>query len=375
MGAGPVGPPSLTREGTCLMSSTWLRIVGFAVAGLVVVGLLALMALAGAFHLFPPAPVTDRAREIDGLYNFVFAISVAIFVLVEGLIIFAVIRYRRKPTDTELPAQIHGNNALEVVWTVVPTILVAVMFVFSFNSLTKVDAVANTTDVRIRAVAAQFQWSFEYLSADGQTVQFEQLAPELTVPAGKTVHLSLRSTDVIHAFYVPKFLFKRDVVPGRENAFEFTVDPADAGQTFSGQCAELCGTFHGSMLFTVKALAPADYDSWLATQIEKARQSPPPPGSAAPGQLELQLTAKDVKFDKASLDAPADQPFTIKFQNDDASIAHNVAIHDGAGQEVFKGEIFAGVDVRTYPVPPLKAGSYTFVCSVHPNMTGTLTVK
>ncbi|MGZ8528866.1 MAG: cytochrome c oxidase subunit II [Candidatus Limnocylindrales bacterium] len=357
------------------MSSTWLRIVGFAVAGLVVVGLLALMALAGAFHLFPPAPVTDRAREIDGLYNFVFAISVAIFVLVEGLIIFAVIRYRRKPTDTELPAQIHGNNALEVVWTVVPTILVAVMFVFSFNSLTKVDAVANTTDVRIRAVAAQFQWSFEYLSADGQTVQFEQLAPELTVPAGKTVHLSLRSTDVIHAFYVPKFLFKRDVVPGRENAFEFTVDPADAGQTFSGQCAELCGTFHGSMLFTVKALAPADYDSWLATQIEKARQSPPPPGSATPGQLELQLTAKDVKFDKASLDAPADQPFTIKFQNDDASIAHNVAIHDGAGQEVFKGEIFAGVDVRTYPVPPLKAGSYTFVCSVHPNMTGTLTVK
>jgi plastocyanin len=224
-------------------------------------------------------------------------------------------------------------------------------------------------------VAAQFQWSFEYLSADGKTVAFEQLAPEMTVPAGKTVHLSLRSKDVIHAFYVPKFLFKRDVVPGRENVFEFTVDPADAGQTFSGQCAELCGTFHGSMLFTVKALAPADYDTWLATQIAKASQTPPPPGSAAPGQLQLDLTAKDVKFDKASLDAPADKPFSIKFQNDDASITHNVAIHDGAGQEVFKGEIFPGVDVRTYPVPPLKAGSYTFVCSVHPSMTGTLTVK
>jgi cytochrome c oxidase subunit 2 len=300
---------------------------------------------------------------------------VAVFVLVEGLIIFAVIRYGRKPTDTELPPQIHGNNVLEVVWTVVPTIVVSVMFVVSFNSLDKVDAVANTTDVRIRAVAAQFQWSFEYLSADGQTVQFEQLAPEMTVPVGETVHLSLRSKDVIHAFYVPKFLFKRDVVPGRENVFEFTVDPADAGQTFSGQCAELCGTFHGSMLFSVKALSPADYDTWLATQIEKARQSPPPPGSAAPGQLELQLAAKDVKFDKASLDAPPDTPFTIKFQNDDAAVAHNVAIHDGTGQEVFKGEIFQGVDVRTYPVTPLKAGSYTFLCSVHPNMTGTLTVK
>lgn len=357
------------------MTSSRLRIVGFAVAGLVVVALLALMTVAGSFRLFPPTPVTDRAREIDGLYNFVFVIAVAVFVLVEGLIIFAVIRYGRKPTDTELPPQIHGNNVLEVVWTVVPTIVVAVMFVVSFNSLDKVDAVANTTDVRIRAVAAQFQWSFEYLSADGQTVQFEQLAPEMTVPVGETVHLSLRSKDVIHAFYVPKFLFKRDVVPGRENVFEFTVDPADAGQTFSGQCAELCGTFHGSMLFSVKALAPADYDTWLATQIEKASHSPPPPGSAAPGQLELQLAAKDVKFDKASLDAPADTPFTIRFQNDDAAVAHNVAIHDGTGQEDFKGEIFQGVDVRTYPVQPLKAGSYTFLCSVHPNMTGTLTVK
>lgn len=357
------------------MSSSRLRIVGFAVAGLVVVALLALMTVAGAFRLFPPTPVTDRAREIDGLYTFVFVIAVAIFVLVEGLIIYAVIRYGRKPTDTELPPQIHGNNILEIVWTIVPTIIVAVMFVVSFNSLNKVDAVANTTDVRIRAVAAQFQWSFEYLSADGQTVQYEQLAPEMTVPAGRTVHLSLRSQDVIHAFYVPKFLFKRDVVPGRENVFEFTVDPTDAGQTFSGQCAELCGTFHGSMLFSVKALAPADYDAWLAAQIEKANQSPPPAGSAAPGQVELQLAAKDVKFDKTSLEAPADKPFAIKFQNDDPSVAHNVAIHDGAGQEVFKGEIFQGVDTRTYPVPPLKAGSYTFLCTVHPNMTGNLTVK
>jgi cytochrome c oxidase subunit 2 len=375
MGGGLVRPSSLTREGSRLMSSTRLRIVGFAVAGLVVVGLLALMTLAGAFQLFPPAPVTDRAREIDGLYNFVFVIAVAVFVLVEGLIIFAVLRYRRKPTDTDLPPQVHGNNMLEIVWTVVPTIIVAVMFVFSFNSLNKVDAVANTTDIRIRAVAAQFQWSFEYLSADGQQVQFEQLAPEMTVPVGRPIHLSLRSHDVIHAFYVPKFLFKRDVVPGRENVFEFTVDAADAGQTFRGQCAELCGTFHGSMLFTVKALSPADYETWLATQVEKAHQSPPPAGSAAPGQLELQLTAKDVKFDKTTLEAPADTPFTIKFQNDDPSVAHNVAIHDNAGQEVFKGEIFQGVAVKTYPVPPLKAGSYTFLCSVHQNMTGTLTVK
>ncbi len=331
--------------------------------------------LAGCGSFGPPDPVTIQGRETHWLYYFVMIIAALVFVVVNGLIIFAVVRYKRKPTDTELPPQIHGNNVLEIIWTVIPTIIVVVMFVFSFNTLNSVDAVANTTDIRVRAVAAQFQWSFEYLSADGQKVLFQQLAPEMTIPAGKTVHLSLRSKDVIHAFYVPKFLFKRDVVPGRENVFEFTVDPADAGQTFSGQCAELCGLYHDSMLFTVKALSPADYDAWLAAQIVKANQSPPPAPSAQAGQVELDLTAKDLTFDKAALDAAsADKPFTIKFQNNDPGTTHNVAIKDATGQEVFKGEIFNGVDNRIYPIPALKAGTYTYVCSVHAAMTGTLTV-
>jgi cytochrome c oxidase subunit 2 len=335
----------------------------------------AVILLAGCGSFGPPDPVTIQGRQTSWLYYFVLIIAFIVFVVVEGLIVFAVIRYRRKPTDTELPPQIHGNNVLEIVWTVIPTIIVAVMFIFSFNTLNDVDAVSANPDVRIRAVAAQFQWSFEYLSADGSKVLFEQLAPEMTVPAGQNVHLSLRSKDVIHAFYVPKFLFKRDVVPGRENVFEFTVDPADAGQTFSGQCAELCGLYHDSMLFTVKALSPADYAAWLAVQVEKANQTPPPAPSAQPGQVELDLTAKDVAYDKATLDAAtADKPFTIKFQNNDPGTGHNVAIKDASGQEVFKGEIFNGVDSRVYPIPALKAGTYTYVCSVHANMTGTLTV-
>ena len=344
------------------------------------VGLAVLLAGCGSFG--PPDPVTIEGRDTHWLYYFVLIIAAVVFVLVEGLIIFAVIRYRRKPTDTELPPQIHGNNTLEIVWTIIPTIIVTILFIFSFNTLNTVDAVANTTDIRIRAVAAQFQWSFEYLSADGSKVLFEQLAPEMTIPAGKTIHLSLRSKDVIHAFYVPKFLFKRDVVPGRENVFEFTVDPADAGQTFNGQCAELCGTYHDSMLFTVKALSPADYDTWLAAQIAQASQTPPPAQSAQPGQVaggpsggqgrhwtSSRRTRPDTTL------ASADKPFTIKFTNNDAGVGHNVSIKDASGQEVFKGEIFNGVDSRIYPIPPLKAGTYTFVCTVHPNMTGTLTVQ
>ena len=331
--------------------------------------------LAGCDSLRPPHAITAQGREIGTLYDFVFAIAIVVFVLVEGLILFAVIRYRRKPTDTELPPQIHGNNTLEIIWTVIPTIVVAVMFILSYQTLTKVDAVDNTTDVRIRAVAARFQWTFEYLSADGLSVLFRQQAPEMEVPVGKTVHLTLESKDVTHSFYVPQFLFKRDVVPGRENVFEFTVDPVDVNQTFRGQCAQLCGTYHDSMLFSLKALSSADYDAWLQGQIAGAKATPAPVASAAPGQVVVNLAAQNIQYDQSAIEAPANQPFTIKFQNNDPSTSHNVTIKDPSGAEVFKGEIFSGVDVRIYPIPPLAAGTYTFFCTVHPSMTGTLTVK
>ncbi|HET7169901.1 MAG TPA: cupredoxin domain-containing protein [Candidatus Limnocylindrales bacterium] len=100
-----------------------------------------------------------------------------------------------------------------------------------------------------------------------------------------------------------------------------------------------------------------------------------PSGSAAAGGIEI--TAQNVAYDKSELSAPADAPFQIVFHNQDASIQHNVAIHEGTptGPEVFKGEIFPGVDTRTYDVPALKAGTYGFVCTVHPNMSGTLTAQ
>ncbi len=130
------------------------------------------------------------------------------------------------------------------------------------------------------------------------------------------------------------------------------------------------------MLFTVKALSPADYDTWLAGEIAKASQTPAPaPSGQVPARSRSTWRPRTSSSTRRRLEAPADQPFTIKFQNNDPSISHNVAIHDASGQEVFKGEIFAGVDVRTYPIPALKAGTYTFSCTVHPAMTGTLTVK
>jgi cytochrome c oxidase subunit 2 len=349
--------------------------------------------------LYPPVAVTEQGAKIRELYTIVFLIAVVIFFVVEGLILWTVFRYRRKPGDDVLPAQTHGNNIAEAVWTIVPTLIVAFLFVISWQTLNAVDAVSDNPTTRIRAVAGQFQWKFDYLDATGEKVLYEQLLPQgegggMYVPAGRQIRLSLESPDVIHAFYVPQFLFKRDVVPGRINTFDFNVDPNMAGplpegQTFNGQCAELCGSGHYTMLFQVKALSPADFDKWLADQIATANATPAPPPSAAPGGSgpppsgapaagpTLQVSASGIAYEQKELTAPADTPFKIAFDNKDAGVPHNVAIHQGSptGQEVFKGEIFAGVATKTYDVPALPAGAYAFVCTVHPTMTGTLTVN
>jgi cytochrome c oxidase subunit II len=332
---------------------------------------------------FPPPATTVEGAKIRSLYDVVFLFAALIFLLVEGLIVYAIVRYRRKPTDEALPPQIHGNNLLEVIWTVLPFALTLFLFFISWQTLNDVDRTDASSPIKIRAVASRFQWGFDYLSSDGQKVQFKQLAPELVVPAGQKVQLTLQSPDVIHAFYVPQFLFKRDVVPGRENVFDFTVDAADAGQTFRGQCAELCGEGHWVMQFTVSAKTPAEYQAWLKDQIAQAAQaSAAPPASAgapgasgAPAAATVQISAKNIAFEQQAVDAPAGAPFTIAFANNDAGTPHNIQILDGSGSSKFKGAIFPGVATQNYAVPALTAGTYKFVCDVHPNMTGQLTVK
>ncbi len=364
--------------------------------------------------LYPPIAVTTEGAEIRNLYTAVFLIAVAIFIVVEGLIIWTVIRYRRKPGDDTLPPQTHGNNVAEFVWTIVPTLIVVFLFIVSWQTLNQVDTTSASAQTKIRALAGQFQWQFDYLAQDGTTVLYTEYIPlskdggGMTVPAGRTVQLSLVSKDVIHAFYVPQFLFKRDVVPGRTNQFDFTVNASDAGQTFRGQCAELCGTGHSIMLFDVHALTATEFDAWLADKVKSNPQPAPsgatpsgaapsgaapsgaapsgaapsgaaPSGAAPSGPAgeSVKISASGIKYEQSAVSAPAGQPFKIEFENKDAGTPHNVAIHQGSptGTAVFTGAIFPGVATKLYEVPALSAGSYAFVCTVHPTMTGSLTVQ
>jgi cytochrome c oxidase subunit 2 len=363
--------------------------------GSILAGLVALAVVAGlAFFLirdgaqivrsfFPPDPVTTQGRQINDLYTIVFVIAAVIFFLVEGLIVWTVVRYRRRPGDDELPPQTHGHNLAEVVWTVIPTVIVIFLFFISWQTLNAVEATSPQPDLKVRAVAGQFQWQFDYLAtdapADGEAL-FTQSAPVgpdggLVLPAGKTTHIYLSSPDVIHAFYVPQFLFKRDVVPGRINEFDLTMDADDAGQTFRGQCAELCGVGHRIMVFEVHALDEAAFQTWYDGKLAQANATPTPVPSGGGGPV-IDVVAEGVKFDKSEIAAPAAGPFTIHFDNRDQGTPHDVDIIDASGAKVFDGQDFPGPGVRDYGVPQLAAGQYEFLCSIHPDlMTGTLRIQ
>ena len=333
--------------------------------------------------LYPPEPVTEEARLIDDLYNIVFAIAVAIFVAVEGLIIWSVLRYRRRPEDVDLPPQTHGNNLVEALWTLIPTVIVLILFWMSWDTLQKVDAISPTAqrDLHVQALAGQFQWQFEYVDANGEHLATESRpvsGPDgggMAVPVGRNVYVTLTSNDVIHAWYVPHFLFKRDVVPGQTNHFEFRLDEDEAGKKFSGQCAELCGTGHRVMLFEVVAMNQSDFDAWLNALIEKENATPPPPPS---GQPTIDVIAKDIAFDKRDLQAPAEAPFSITLTNEDP-VPHDIDIRSGPGGEVIQQQDpVQGGESTAYTYDPLPAGTYQFFCSIHPGvpgMEGTLTVQ
>ncbi len=331
--------------------------------------------------LYPPKAATEEGRAISDLYDLVFAIAVAIFVAVEGLIVWSILRYRRRPGDVDLPPQTHGNNMVEALWTLIPTVIVLYLFAVSWDTLNKVEAVSATPDVRIHVIASQFSFQFEYLDADNKHIVTQSKAigegGGMAVPVGRNVYVTLTAEDVIHAWYVPRFLFKRDVVPGQVNHFEFKVNEDEAGQTFNGQCAELCGAGHRDMRFSVTAMTQSDFDAWIAKLVETANATPPPAPSGAPV---LELAAKNIAYDKSELSVPADAPFVIDFANEDiASITHDIDIRQSDGTTVVKDQDpIPGGETVQYSYDALTAGTYSFICSVHPTvpaMRGTLTVQ
>jgi cytochrome c oxidase subunit 2 len=339
-------------------SGSRLRMFARLAGGFLVIGL-----LAGC--MLPPEPKTEAGREVFNLYLLVLALAAIVFVGVEGFILYAVFRYRRKPGDDVLPEQLHGNTTVEIIWTAIPTVIVFILFTFSMITLGNVEARTEDPGATIEVEGFQWQWTFRY--DNGATATGSASEPAiLAVPVGEPVRLTLTALDVNHSFYVPDFLIKRDLIDfgdGRPpNELEFTV--TEAG-TYSGHCAEFCGTGHADMLFTVEAMSRADYDAYLDALLA----GEPPPGSGDCDTTIQVAAVESLRFDTDSIEAPAGEDFCIEFTNND-TVPHDIGI-----QEIdFNGEDVPPGETVTYLIPAMEAGDFTFYCTLHPTMTGALSI-
>ncbi|CAL8968143.1 Cytochrome c oxidase subunit 2 [Propionicimonas sp. T2.31MG-18] len=221
----------------------------------------------GRFGL--PEAASDRAPLIGNLWVGSWIAALAVGVFVWGLIIWVMVRYRKKGDD-HLPAQRQYNLPLELLYTLVPFLIIGVLFFFTVQTQNGVQAKVTDQPVHtINVVGQKWSWSFSYMEdanpAVGAVVHEAgtiDKIPDLYLPVDKPVRFNLRSADVIHSFYIPAFYYKLDVIPGRLNSFDVTPDKIG---TYSGKCAELCGTYHAAMLFTVHVVSEEDYVAYLNT--------------------------------------------------------------------------------------------------------------
>lgn len=228
-------------------------------------------------------PEGPAARTIDNLFEPVFLVAVFVGVFVIAAVLVAAVRFRAKPGETKAVRQVHGNTKLEVAWTIIPALILAVIAVPTVRTIFDLDA-APSDALEIEVVGKQWWWEFRYPDAKIVT------STELYIPVDTDVRLSLSACDdtlpigcnVIHSFWIPSLAGKRDVMPGRVN--ELTIS-ADEPGTYLGQCAEYCGLSHANMRMRVIAVEQDEFDRWVAEQQRGPAvpfNRPAPPGEVGP---------------------------------------------------------------------------------------------
>jgi cytochrome c oxidase subunit II len=256
-------------------------------------------ALANGLSLIFPDPASPNGHRIYDLYVLITYFAIPIFVGVEVALLYIIFRFRRKHPG-QVGASWHGNTTLEIVWTIIPTLIVAAIAFVSYQELVKdftPEAANAGSEMNIAVTGKQFFWSYTY--DEGFTVA-EPDSP-MVVPAGKMVHMTFDSADVIHSWWVPALTGKTDAVPGYTNQSWIKVDPAlltncpngndrhpdpaTGGCFLHGECAELCGVGHDTMQIDVLVLDQPQFDGWVAAQKAKAnapKTTPSPSPSASP---------------------------------------------------------------------------------------------
>jgi cytochrome c oxidase subunit 2 len=214
--------------------------------------------------------------------------ALPIGVLVIGLIAYALIRYRERPGRERVPAQFQYHIPIEAAYTIIPLVIVAVIFGFMFNAENKQGAVSPKPAVKITVEGFQWGWRFVYGNghsqmgtADYNNINDNNNLPVLVMPANETVQLQVISLDVVHTFYVKDFLFNRDLIPGINNRFDLNVEKPGL---YPGQCNNICGQYHAYMRFLVQVLPPAQYNTWYQNQPACSTTTAGVAGGPQPGK-------------------------------------------------------------------------------------------
>lgn len=213
-----------------------------------------------------PDPASEQGERTLSLWRGTFIAGIVVGLIVLGLIIYVLVRYRRRSDD--VPNQGAHNLPVELVYTSIPVLIVAALFGFNVFTQEKITATVDDPDVHVEVLGFQWQWQFRYLDDSGSpevvvTGVLGEPSPELVLPVRRTTQLDLMADDVIHSFWVPRFLTKRDLIPGVDNTIDVT--PEQTG-TFAGVCAEYCGLDHWRMRFSVRVVTADEFDRWLDEQ-------------------------------------------------------------------------------------------------------------
>jgi cytochrome c oxidase subunit II len=250
---------------------------GSRLARLAALGLLGVLTLTGCdlnneFWRFGwPEGITEESTAMRQLWTGSVIAALIVGIAVWGLILWSVVRHRKR--SDELPKQTAYNLPLEIVYTIVPFVIIAVLFFYTVITQNKVQERSADPDLTVAVNAFKWNWQFVYPDSQDpsgrpvETVGNSDEVPILVVPTGQDIRFEVASADVIHSFWVPEFLFKLDVIPGnengRDNVFEVNIDEEGA---YVGRCAELCGTYHAFMNFELRAVSSEDFDAYLSAR-------------------------------------------------------------------------------------------------------------
>jgi len=231
-------------------------------------------------NIFDPA--ATPAHSIFGLSMLVLSVTLGIFLLVAGLLLYVLIRYRERPSDSERePAQIYGSDQIELSWTVIPILIVVMLFLSTTRVILDTQAAPKPSGaLDVTVIGHQFWWEYRYPKLG--VVTANELHVPVSDPAKPTpTYLALSSADTDHSFWVPRLAGKTDLIPNRRNTM--WIDPQEAG-LYLGQCAQYCGTQHAKMLLRVYAQSPEDFAAWIKQQQKPAEQDVSANPTAAEGR-------------------------------------------------------------------------------------------